>query len=203
MPVSFNKPLQSGLVFLEMNRCFLAAICLFITTALFSQSDFIQLKKGNKVVQTWYKDDDIYLQLKNNQWVNAAIYKIQDDSLYLRPYLVQTFANRIGLPYLDTTYFGIMAVHINNIKAFPKEKESFSYIKNGTLFTIAGGGYLLLNIINTLSDGDAVFGSDNIDNLCIGAGLLTVGLVLGLTHKSTYIIGKKYRIEYIGMKPSS
>jgi hypothetical protein len=203
MQASFNKLLQRRFVFLKMNRCILIIIAFFVINSSFGQSDFFQLKKRDKVLKTWYKDNYIYLQLKNSQWLNAVIYKIQDDSLYLRPYIVQTYVNRLGLNFLDTTFYGLMTIHINNIRAFPKEDEGFSYVKNGLIFDIAGGGYLLLNVINTLSDGDQVFGSDNIAKISIATGVLALGIVLGLTHKSTYIIGKKYRLEYISVKPSS
>jgi hypothetical protein len=186
-----------------MNRWLLALITVFFITSSFAQSDFIQLKKKDKVLKTWFKDNYIYLELKNGQWINAVIYKIQDDSLYLRPYVVQTYINRIGLNFLDTTFYGLMAIHTDYIKAFPKESESFSYVKNGMIFNIAGGAFLLLNVINTLSDNEPVFGSDNIPKLCIGAGLLAIGVTLSLTHKSTYVIGKKYHLEYVSAKPSS
>ena len=147
IPQIFNKRLQTGAVFLSMNRCIIVFIAACIYSASFAQSDFIQLKKRDKVIGSWFKGNYITLQLNNEQWINALIYKIQDDSLYLRPYIVQTYANRLGLPFLDTTYYGLMPLHMSGIKAFPKDDESFSYIKNGTLFYIAGGGYLLLNII--------------------------------------------------------
>lgn len=203
MQVSFNKPLKSRVVFLKMNRYIMAAVAVCILTSSFAQSDFFQLKKHDKVLHTWFKDNDIYMQLKNGQWINAIIYKIQDDSLYLRPYIVQTFINRIGLNYIDTTFYGVMTISPNYIRAFPKEDEAFSYVKNGAIFKIAGGGFVLLNIINTLSDNEPVFGADNISKITIGVGLLAVGVALGLTHKSIYIIGKKYHIEYISTKPSS
>src|SRR5580765_7951298 len=104
MRASFNKPLQSRFVFLKMYRCFLIFIAIFTVNASFGQADFFQLKKKDKVLKTWYKDNDIYFQLKNGQWVNAVIHNIRDDSLYLRPYQVQTFINRLGLNYLDTTF---------------------------------------------------------------------------------------------------
>lgn len=185
-----------------MNRCAIALLTLLICTSCFSQTDFIQLKKHNKVIQTWFKDNYIKVQLKNGQWIDAVIHKIQDDSLYLRPYVVQTYINRLGLNYLDTTYYGLMPIHFNDIKAFPKDDEGFAYIKNGALFKIAGGGYALLNIINTLSSNEPPFGSDNLPKLAIAAGVFAVGVVLGHTHKDEYIIGKKYHIEYVTVKPS-
>lgn len=185
-----------------MNRCIIAIITAFIVTPSFAQSDFIQLKKKNKVIKSWFRGNDFYGQLESGQWVTAVIHKIQDDSLHLRPYIVQTYANRLGLPFLDTTYFGIMPVHIKQLKAFPKEDEAFSYVKNGLIFELAGGGFMLLNIINTLSDNEPVFGKDNLPKIGIAAGVLALGVVLNLTHKSTYIVGKKYHIEYISAKPS-
>ncbi len=186
-----------------MNRCILASIAALIITSSFAQSDFIILKKNDKVLQTWFKDNDIYMQLKNGQWINAIIYKIEKDSLYLRPYVVQTFVNRIGLNFLDTTYYGLMAISPNYINAFPKKGESFSYVKNGLIFVLAGGGYLVLNVINTLSDKEPVFGADNLPKISIATAVLALGVVMGLTHKPNYIMGKKYHVEYISVKPSS
>ena len=186
-----------------MNRCIITIVTAFVITSSFAQSDFIQLKKNNKVLQTWFKGDYIYAQLKNGQWINAEIYKIQDDSLYLRPYAVNTYANRLGLNFLDTTFSGLMTIHVNYLMAFPREDKGFSYVKDGTIFIIGGGGYLLLNVINTLSNNEPVFGSDNLPNVAIATAVLALGVALKLTHKSTYVIGKKYHIEYISSKPSS
>ncbi|MBV9961167.1 MAG: hypothetical protein JO072_02870 [Parafilimonas sp.] len=186
-----------------MNRCFTALVTSFILTSSFAQSDFIQLKKHNKVIQSWFKGNYIYVQLQNEQWINAVIYNIKDDSLYLRPYRVYTYANRLGLPFLDTTFYGLMPVHYSYLYAFPKEDEGFSYVKNGLIFDIAGGGYLLLNTINTLTSGDDLFAADNIPKITIATGVLALGIILGVTHKPNYIVGKKYHIEYISTKPSS
>lgn len=185
-----------------MKRCILLAISFFILTASLAQSDFIQLKKNNKVLQNWFKDNYIYAQLKNEQWINAVIYKIQDDSLYLRPFMVQTIINRLGFNFLDTTYFGLMTIHINDIKAFPKEEEGLAFIKNGLIFKIAGGGYALLNIINTLSNNEPVFGGGNITKLSVAIDVFVVGEILSHTYKRSYIIGKKYHLEYISAKSS-
>ena len=203
MQHSFNKALPTCFVFLIMNRCMLVLFITLFTTASFGQSDFIQLKKKNKVIQTWFKDNYIYLQLKNDQWINAVIYNIKNDSLYLRPFATRVLANRWGMPYVDTTYYGYMPVSVKNIRAFPKMEESFAYVKNGLLLQLGGGGYLVLNIINTLSNNEPVFGNDNLPKVSIGAAVFAAGTLLSLTRKSTYLIGKKYHIEYISSKPSS
>ncbi len=202
MQASFNKLLPCSFVFLKMKRCILLIIVSLLFASSFAQSDFIELKKNNKVLQTWFRESYITLQLKNGQWLDAIIFKIQDDSLTLRPYMLQTNINRLGLNFIDTIYYGLMKVNFNAIKAFPKKDKGFSYVKNGLIFEIAGGGYLLLNVINTLSNNDPVFGSDNIPNLSIATGVLALGIALALTHTSSYIIGKKYHVEYIAVKSS-
>lgn len=196
---TFNKLLQRRVVFLKMNRCLTTIIAVSVAIASFAQSDFIQLKKNNKVLGSWFSNNYITLQLKNEQWLDAIIHDIKNDSLFLRPYTLRTNYNRLGINYIDTVYYGFMNVSVNEIKAFPK-KEGSGLIKRGTLFTIAGGGYLLLNIINTLSSNDPLFASDNLPKLGIGASLLAIGIALGATHTSSYIIGKKYYIEYISAK---
>jgi hypothetical protein len=186
-----------------MNCCKLLLLFIFISNITSAQSDFIILKKRSRVLETWFSGQYIQLQLNNRQWVSAQIKKIQDDSLYLRPFATRVLANRWGMPYVDTTYYGYMPVSVKNIRALPKMEESFAYVKNGLLLQLGGGGYLVLNIINTLSNNEPVFGNDNLPKVSIGAAVFAAGTLLSLTRKSTYLIGKKYHIEYISSKPSS
>jgi hypothetical protein len=185
-----------------MNCCKLLLVFIFISNTCTAQSDFILLKKGSRVLETWFSGQNIQLQLDNRQWVNAVINKIQDDSLYLRPFVTQVLANRWGMPYIDTTYYGVMNIDVKDIRALPKTGESFPYIRNGLIFQIGGGGYLALNVINTLSNNEPVFGDDNISKVSIAAAVLAAGTLMSLTHKSIYVLGKKYHIEYISSKPS-
>jgi hypothetical protein len=88
------------------------------------------------------------------------------------------------------------------LHAFPKT-ESLPYVKNGFILQLGGGGYLLLNLINTLSNNEPVFGDKNIARISIAAAVLAIGTIIHKTHKPYYIIGKKYQLEYISSKPSS
>src|SRR4030095_11960288 len=112
-----------------MNCCKLLIIFILISNISTAQSDFIVLKKRSKVLQTWFSGQNIHLQLNTGQWLTALISKIQNDSLYLRPFNTQILPNRWGMPYVDTTYYGVMTISVNSIRAFPKTDESFSYIK--------------------------------------------------------------------------
>ena len=153
-------------------------------------------------MQTWFAGQNIKLQLTNKQWIDALLHKIQNDSLYLRPFVTRILPNAWGMPYVDTTYYGLMVVGVNDIYAFPKTKESFPYVRNGFIFQVGAAGYLALNLINTLSEGEPFFGEDNLPNITIAAGVFAAGTVLQLLHKSTFVLGKKYHLEYISSKPS-
>lgn len=184
-----------------MNRCRLLLIFLLISKFSISQ-DFIVLKKKSRVIQTWFGGQHIYVQLNNGSWVNALINKIQLDSLYLQPFATPVVINRFGMPVTDTVFYGEMTVAVNILHAFPKN-ESMPYIKNGLILQLGGGGYLLLNVINTLSNNQPVFGNKNISKVSLAAAVLAIGTIIHKTHKSNYIIGKKYQVEYISSKPSS
>src|SRR5258706_6741592 len=123
-----------------MNSCKLLITFIFISNICIAQSDFILLKKRSRVLQTWFAGQNIQLQLSNKQWLNAVINKIGNDSLYLRPFVTQVLANRWGMPYVDTTYYGVMHIDVKDIRALPKTEESFPYIRNGLICQIGGGG---------------------------------------------------------------
>ena len=184
-----------------MNGCKLIFI-LLLFSKLSSAQDFIVLKKKSKVIQTWFSGQHIYVQLNNGSWINALINKIQFDTLYLQPFATPIFLNRFGMPVIDTVFYGTMKVSEKSLHAFPKH-ETAPYVKNGSLLQLGGGGYLLLNLINTLSNNEPVFGNKNISKIGLAAAVLAIGTIIHKTHKSNYIIGKKYHIEYISSKTSS
>jgi len=184
-----------------MNCCKLVILLLFFSKLATAQ-DIVVLKSNRKVVQTWFSGQSIELQLTNKQWVRALIHKIENDSLYLRPFVTQVLANRWGMPYEDTTFYGSLTIGTNEIYAFPKLEESFPYVRNGFIFQVGAAGYLVLNLINTLRDDDPYFGEDNLPNVLIATGVFAVGTLLHVTHKSTLVLGKKYHVQYISSKPS-
>jgi hypothetical protein len=184
-----------------MNRCKFILVFILLSKFCVAQ-DFIVLKKKSKVIQTWFSGQHIYVQINNGSWINALINKIQLDSLYLRPFSTPIVFNRFGMPITDTVFYGTMRVAVSNLHAFPRN-ESMPYVKNGSLLQLGGGGYLLLNLINTLSNNQPVFGSKNIPKISIAAAVFAIGTIIHRTHKSNYIIGKKYHVEYISSKPSS
>ncbi|HRI19566.1 MAG TPA: hypothetical protein PLA68_01375 [Panacibacter sp.] len=180
----------------------LLCFCIFFFSANAQSGDMLVLKKRNKTEQRFFGGSFISIQLKNKQWVNGYLTKIKNDTLQLLPIVEKPAVNFLGMAVTDTILLSTMKIPLQNIYAVPKE-EAFTYIKNGSLLQILSGGYLLLNMINTASSKDPVFGKDNIGNIAIAAGIFSVGTVMHLTHKSTHVLGKKYYLHIVQFsKPS-
>jgi hypothetical protein len=75
--------------------------------------------------------------------------------------------------------------------------EKFVWLKNGTIFQIAGAGYITLNVINNLVDNSPPFAKDNLPNLAIGAALFLFGKLLQHSYYPHLRIGKKYYLTCI------
>jgi len=185
------------LVIWRMLKILLTGFIAFSIYSLQAQSDFIVLKKKNTSIQTFFPGSFISCQVDNNDWVNGYIRKIQNDSIYIKPFHEALTIDTWGLLHSDSIFLDVERINVNQITAMPKKDHSFEYIKDGTILEIGAGGYMLLNIINTLSNKDPLFGKNNINRLGIAAGVFTAGLVLHLLRRTYIKIGKKYKLNYI------
>ncbi|HWB27096.1 MAG TPA: hypothetical protein VG738_16550 [Chitinophagaceae bacterium] len=179
--------------------CFIA----LALTPLHAQSDFLVLKKRHTSLHTYFKDGYISFRIGGDEWLSGYITAIQNDSVSLKTFRLQAYVNAWGMIATDTIYGAIARVPINKITAFPKQDEGFSYIKNGAILEIGAGGYMLLNIINTLSHKDPLFGEKNAPRLGTAAAVFAVGLLLNLTRSDITVLGKKYHLDYIKLNASS
>jgi hypothetical protein len=174
-------------------------VCILLLSAsfAFSQNDLLVLKKKNQIVKTWVRGSSITFQFSNKQWLQAIIKSIRSDSLLLDIYVLRQVANQFGLPTVDTGKIGLLKLHIKEIYSLPKAKQGGSIFTNGALFKIAGGAYIFFNVFNSLTHSEPVFSSDNAKGLGIAAGLIGVGIILGATHRTDFVLGKKYTLATI------
>lgn len=160
-------------------------------------SDFFQLKKRNRTIKNYFKGSYIRFWFDNGQWAEGTIVKIARDSLWLNEQRIQLVGQGFGT-VIDTVTYGAYKLHYRDIYAMPREKEGFSYIKDGTIIQVGAAGYILLNIINGLgADSPPLFGSRNGPKLAVAAGVFLLGTLWHKLHQSELRIGKKYRIQYI------
>lgn len=171
---------------------------LLIGNAAFSQTgDFIVIKKNNQTVKTFFTGSNARFKTISGQWFDGNIIDIRNDSLFFREVIVQQVPTPWGVPRLDTMTTFVRRIYYKDIIAIPKRSESFTYIKNGVLLMVLGGGYAGLNIINSGYQHYAPFGKDNLPNLLTAAGVFGVGKLMQKRHKPYVQIGGKYSMRYI------
>lgn len=182
-----------------MHRVITTIFAILVTHISYAQQDFLLVKKRNKTVASYYTGNPITFRTTSGQWVDAYINKIINDTLYIKEFELVRYVNAWGMPAVDTMWRNRRKITTKDMAAFPRKSQSVNYIKDGTLFQVASGGYILLNVINTLSDGDAIFENNNGMRLGIAAVVFAIGTLMHSSRSPVIEIGKKYRLQYIKM----
>jgi hypothetical protein len=178
---------------------FFLPVLLFISADLFSQSaDFIQLKKNNKVITTYFSGSEISFTTEDGAFINAVITGIKNDTLYLQEFITQNIPVSMSAYRIDTINTYNYKYHYNQIAAIGK-KERTNFNMKGSGAALFGGGVLL-----TVASG-VVYVADpekfSLPLLLASVGLGTIGyfLATGKKHGSGMAIGEKYKLVYMDM----
>lgn len=161
-----------------------------------SQSDILVLKQRNKTIQTWIPGSIIDFQFSSRQWIQGIIKTVRNDSIIIEQIVIRQIPNQFGFPTIDTAKLGIMKLHVKEIYGMPK-KDYAGIITNGALFKLGSGAYIFLNIVNSLIKSDPVFSAVNAKRLGIAGGVFLLGTILGLSHQSYIVLGKRYTMQTI------
>jgi hypothetical protein len=191
-----------------MTKTILSVFFIFSIWECHAQNSFIVLKKREQAIAHYWKDSHITFQLQDRQWLSGIITKITSDSFYFTQEIIH-----YRLMGADTLHFSGQAYAPGDIYALPSPDEliiydhdqvkvvlgheKFVWIRNGLLFQVAGGGYVLLNVINDLISGEPPFAKNNLTGLGIGAAVFLVGEFLHFRFDPYFHIGKKYRLELV------
>ena len=191
-----------------MNRLLLSAILVFLSIFSFAQRDYLVLKKGNKVIQHFWKDSYITFQLKDRQWVKGIITNIKKDSFDLK--IEKITRSMLGS---DTVHFSGFHYTISDIYAMPKKGVQVDYIdnklqintsaghqhwywiKSGWIFRTGAIGYTVLYVANGLIENDLSFSGSS---LGIAAAVFVAGVVLHKVYKPTFRLRTRYHLESVG-----
>jgi hypothetical protein len=176
----------------------LLPILLFTSAASFAQyADFIQLKKKNKPVATFYSGMNISFTAQSGTGITALINGIQNDTLYLQEFIVQYLPTNFGTYIIDTAGSYRYKYHYNQIAAIGK-KEKTNFNTRGSGAALFGGGALL-----TLASGVVYFADIkkfSLQLLLASVGLGTLGYFMAKGSKGGgMMIGKKYKLVYMNM----
>ena len=195
-----------------MQKLTLICALLFFFFNDYSQQALLLLKKKSWTVESFWVGSTIAFQSRDKEWQKGEISKIQDDSFFIRPVVVQ-----YNLLNTDTFYYNTAGYSVRDIYAMPKRGVLIDYkdgefqvsrsgghqhwywIKSGWIFRVAGAAYAGLIVANGLIDNDLSI-SDSKTQLGIAAGVFLFGVLLKKVYKLTIRIGKKYHIEVFQLR---
>lgn len=173
----------------------------------YSQQNILVFKKKNKTLTNFWVGSSIAFQTKYRQWQKGDITKIQNDSFYIRPKVIQ-----YSLYRTDTFYYNVLGFSILDVYTMPKNgvlvdykngeyqiinsggHQHWYWIKSGSIFRIIGAAYAALVVVNGLINSDL---SENTAQLAIAAGVFLVGVVMQKIYKQTLRLGKKYHLAIL------
>jgi hypothetical protein len=194
-----------------MKKLTLISILLFSFFVNYSQPAILLFKKKKKTLESFWVGSIIAFQLKDKQWQKGEITKIQNDSFFIRPVVVQ-----YNLLNTDTLYYNIAGFSVSDIYAMPKRGVLIDYkdggfevsrsgghqhwywIKSGWVFRVGAAGYAGLIVANSLIDSDLSI-SDSKTQLGIAAAVFLGGVLLQKAYKLTVKVRKKYHFEVFNL----
>ncbi|MBL0355544.1 MAG: hypothetical protein IPP72_01035 [Chitinophagaceae bacterium] len=194
-----------------MNKITLVFFFLFFAPFVYSQQTALVFFKKKKEINKYWKGSIIAFQLKNGQWQKGELARIQNDSFYIRPYIV-----RYNFMGSDTAHFRVVGFDLKDIYAMPNEGILIDYkegryqisgagghvhwywIKSGWIFRAGALGYAGLNIANGLIKNNFSF-SNSKTQLLTSAAVFLGGVILHKIYKPYLKIGKKYRLEILDL----
>ncbi|HVM87369.1 MAG TPA: hypothetical protein VMT76_04220 [Puia sp.] len=155
---------------------------LFVLTLMHAhaQTSLLILSKGDNNIKTYSEGMDISVRTIYHQWFDGTITALRNDSIFIN-----------GFPF-----------HYKEIEAIKKTRGSLNYETDGALLMVAGGGVLLLGAVNGL------YRHDNANTWYTPTSYITAGaLLLGgywlmKSRYKYYILGKKYKLQFLAFDPN-
>ncbi len=156
------------------------------------------LKDKGVTIKSFTKDSYIQFEFSNRQWITGQIQWIKKDSIQVKQYTLQTMMTQYGTYGQDTLRLGTLTLHINEIRAFAKDKGRYqSVFANGTFLKVGGVLYGGLNITNSIINKEAVFSSQNIPSIAGGIVSLIIGRWMAKKNPPYRPIGKRFSVEIL------
>lgn len=176
------------------------SICLLLNaTIVKAQSgNVLVLKDKGVTVKSFTKDNYIEFEFSNRQWITGQIQWIKNDSIQVKQYALQTIMTAYGTYGQDTLRLGMLTLHINEIRAFAKDKNRYqSVFANGTFLKVGGVLYSGLNITNSIINKEAIFSSKNVPSIAGGFVAYMIGRWMAKKNPPYRPIGKRFSVEIL------
>ena len=185
-----------------MRVIILISVLLTLSTISYSQaSDFITVKKrNNRIIKTYFPGSFISCQTVYGYYVAGTVHAVRNDSVLIQQFEVRSVPNMWGVSSVDTVGSYLVSIVYKDIeKVVTGKRESFGFVKNGTILMIGGLGYAALNLVNGSYLNQSITSPENMKSLAIAFGVAGTGLLINRLRKYNNRNGKRYRIEYVHM----
>ncbi len=171
------------------------------SSVLAQMGDFISLKRSNnRHLASYFKGSRIELQHVNGQLINGPIEDVRNDSIFVRQWQIVSYITQLGTSKVDTLGSLIFGLHYQEIfRIVHNKKQSWGFVRNGSLFMIGGVGYAVLNVINGAYRKESIGDSENVRSLAIAGAVAGGGFLLNRLHRHREKNGKNYKIVYVKM----
>jgi hypothetical protein len=176
-------------------RKLLLLVIVFHTGHLQAQSDLLVMKQRGHIIQTWVRGSYFSFQFVNKQWIQGQIRDLRNDSLLIDVLVIRSVITSYGVPGIDTGHAGLLKFHVKEVYAMPKRNLGSGLLANGKLLQFGSGGFIFLNIFNSLTNNEPVFGGNNLKAIGIATGIFGIGTLLAVTRKDYVVLGRKYTLE--------
>jgi hypothetical protein len=150
-------------------------------------------KSSGRTVKSYFSGIPIAFETKSGRFVEGNIMKIERDTIFIQYYDVRRAMTMWGTQVQDTISVYWTGYHTNEIAWIRKPNAKFEFVRNGTIFMIAGTGYALLHVINAAYLDEPVLWS----TIGVAAGVAVGGFIMYKLRKKRYVIGKGYELRYI------
>ena len=175
-------------------------VCLLVKAniAIAQPGNVLVLKDKGVTIKSFTKDNYIQFEFSNRQWITGQIQWIKKDSFQVKQFALQTMMTQYGTYGQDTLRLGTLTLHINEIRAFAKDKGQYqSVFANGTFLKVGGVLYGGLNITNSIINKEAVFSSKNVPSIAGGFVAYMIGRWLAKKNPPYRPIGKRFSVEIL------
>ena len=141
--------------------------------------DLLILEKGHDEVRSYSIGSPLTMKTIYDQWFDGNITDLRHDSVYLN-----------GQPF-----------HYKEIAEIRRERTGLNYETDGTLLMIAGGGVFALGAINGAIRGDNSNSWYTASGIVTGAALIVGGLLLRKARTQRYVLGRRFKLNYLVLNP--
>lgn len=174
-------------------------LLLMITLGSFAQGGKLLVLKDRGIgVKNFTEGNYINFEFSNRQWITGYISRIQNDTIDVKQFALQQIMTSYGTLAEDSLKLGTLSLHISEIRAFANDKGHFNTVfTNGALLKTGGGGYIIVNVVNSLIRKDPVFESGNIPKLLGGAAAWVLGKIQQQSNPNYRPIGKRFSVEIL------